>query len=99
MVGAHFFLDRVLSGLLGEPPSPHPTVRAKLAAEVATYLKGSAPEFLTLVLVRLEDGRAHPVLKDSMSVMGAAHADGFFAVPPGKAAPRPGDEVAVVLWR
>jgi len=56
-------------------------------------------DFTTLVLVRLEEGHAHPVLKDSMSVTGASRADGFFPVAPGKPAPAVGDDVSVVLLR
>ncbi len=99
MVGAHLFLDRILYALQGAAPPPITATRIPLASEVAEHLKGTPADFLTLVLVRIEGGMAAPLLRDSMTVTGAAFADGYFAVPPGKPPPQPGDSVAVVLLR
>lgn len=99
MVGAHLFLERIIWGLLGAAPPPVTATRAKLSGDPSGYFASSPPDFLTLLLVRLEGGEAKPVLKDSMTVTGAAFADGYIAVPPGKSAPKPGDDVHVVLMR
>ena len=99
MVGAHLFLDRVLSGLLGTAPGPITTTRARLEGDLRALASSSPPGFLTLVLVRLEGGRAVPVLRDSMTVTGAGYADGFVALPAGKSPPASGEDVPVVLLR
>lgn len=99
MVDAYLFLDRMLAHLLGTVPPSLASVKAKLAADVSSYTAASPVDFLTLVLVRLDGSSAHPVLKDSMSVMGAAQGDGFFVVGPGRPAPNLGDDVSVVLLR
>jgi molybdopterin molybdotransferase len=99
MVGAHLFLDRILWALQGAHPPVLTATRATLGAEVAEYVRASPPDFLTLVLVRLDAGTATPVVKDSMSVTGASLADGYFAVPPGKPCPKVGDTVPVIPLR
>lgn len=99
MVGAHLFLDRVLSGLSGAAPLPVTTTRARLEGDISAFVRASPPGFLTLVLLRLEGGKAVPVLRDSQTVTGAAFADGFLPVPAGRPAPASGEEVPVVLLR
>ena len=97
MVGAHLFLDRILQGLTGEHAPPLTATRVPLAGDVSGFVKGG--DMLSVVLVRLKDGKAEPLLRDSMSVMGAAAADGYFVVGPGKSAPAPGETVPVILMR
>ena len=97
MVGAHLFLDRILQGLTGERAPPLTATRMALKGDVSAFVKGD--DLLSIVLVRLNDGKAEPFLRDSMSVTGASSADGYFVVGPGKPAPAPGDTVPVILLR
>jgi molybdopterin molybdotransferase len=99
MVGAHLFLDRILWALQGAHAPALTATRATLSAEVADYVRASPPDFLTLILVRLDAGTATPVVKDSMSVTGASGADGYIAIAPGKSAPAAGDTVPVIPLR
>jgi molybdopterin biosynthesis enzyme len=99
MVGAHLFLDRILQGLAGAEPTPLTATRIPLAADVSSFAKGDDVHVLSVVLVRIADGKAHPLLRDSMSVSGASLADGYFVVAPGRPAPAPGESVAVILLR
>jgi molybdenum cofactor synthesis domain-containing protein len=99
MMGAHLFLDRLLAALAGAAPAPLTATRVPLADDIGDFVRASPPDFTTLVLVRLADGTAKPVLKDSMTVTGASLADGYFAVGPGRDPPKPGDAVPVVLLR
>jgi molybdenum cofactor synthesis domain-containing protein len=97
MVGAHLFLDRILQGLTGERAPPLTATRVPLNGDVSGFVKGD--DMLSIVLVRLKDGKAEPLLRDSMSVTGASAADGYFVVGPGKPAPASGETVAVLLLR
>lgn len=97
MVGAALFLDRIIVGLSGERPPPLTATRIPLEGDVSSFVKGD--DLLSMVLVRIEGGKAVPLLRDSMSVTGASMADGYFVVGPGRPAPASGDTVAVVLLR
>ena len=97
MVGAHLFLDRIVQGLAGAQVAPITATRMPLGGDVSSYVKGD--EVLSMVLVAIREGKAQPLLRDSMSVSGASLADGYFVVGPGRPAPAVGDTVAVVLLR
>jgi molybdenum cofactor synthesis domain-containing protein len=98
MVGAHLLLRPLLGALSGHVPGTPPTTPCLLDGDLSGLLRSSPEGFTTIALVKVEAGRATPVLKDSMSVTGASLADGYIRFPPGARAPAPGAVVPVALF-
>lgn len=89
--GYRFLLPAVRQ-LAGLPKRKDIVVRSKLAQRVVSTLGRS--QFLT---VRLEDGLAHPVFKESGAITSMADADGYVDIPANVDLLEKGEEVDVIL--
>ncbi len=75
-LGHDLFASRVLRRIAGLPAA-HPATQALLAEKIASSIGHT-----DLVLVRMEQGRAHPLpFADAAGAAGLARADGFVVVP------------------
>jgi molybdopterin biosynthesis enzyme len=87
---SYLLLGPIVRRMARLPPSPGKTLRAVLAEGVVST-KGRTD----VVPVRLEAGRALPILKGSASITAVAPADGYILVPPEIEGISSGSEVEV----
>jgi molybdenum cofactor synthesis domain-containing protein len=89
---AYVFLAPALRKVAGLPPAEPRTVRARLGGKMIA--SSGREQFLT---VRLEEGVAVPVFKQSGDITSMAHADGYIILPINADVLEEGAEVTVTL--
>lgn len=90
---AYLFLMPIVRKLAHLPPRRLTTVRAKLSRRIVSTLGRKV--FMT---VRLSEGQAEPVYKESSAITSMADADGYIVIPENTDTVEKGDEVEVSLF-
>ncbi len=90
---AYVFLAPALRKMAGLPPAEPRSIKVRLKKGV--HGDGEREQFYT---VRLDEGRAVPVFKQSGDITSMAHADGYIIIPIGTRLLEEGAEVTVYLF-
>jgi molybdopterin molybdotransferase len=90
---SYIFLIPALRKLAGLPPANEKIVTAKLAESIKS--DGDREQFFT---IKLLDGKAVPVFKQSGDITSIANADGFFIIPIGTTSIKAETEVEIRLF-
>jgi molybdenum cofactor synthesis domain-containing protein len=92
MTSAYMFLAPVIRKLAHLPPQKKQTTIATISRRVVSTLGR-----LQILTVRLEDGKAIPVFKESGAITSMANADGYIEIPINVDLIEEGEEVEVTL--
>jgi molybdenum cofactor synthesis domain-containing protein len=92
LTSAYMFLAPVIRELAHLPPEKKQTVRAIVSRRIVSTLGR-----LQILTVRLEDGKAIPVFKESGAITSMANADGYIEIPINVDLIEEGEEVEVTL--
>lgn len=89
---AYLMLVPAIRKIARLPPKPKQTIKAKISQRVV--LGSGRAQFLT---VKLQDGKAIPVFKESGAITSMANADGYILLPTNLDVLEAGEEVEVIL--
>lgn len=90
---AYVFLVPALRKVAGLPPAEERTVKARLSRAIKA--EGEREQFYS---VRVEEGEAVPVFKQSGDITSMAYANGYIIIPIGTQQLEAGDEVTIYLF-